>query len=393
MKKLDKNSYIYHRRRQRIKKNIEMREAGLRKLHNSQIRLLLAQDYFGEKIMCDRIKRRVQFKNYYYRKQKFDQRPILIQLPKQYGLESDEDLDTFCTTSMQFVDTHASKITLDMQNCERIWPSAITLLCSMARWVELVSINPSVLPRIASVMPNLASVSSYLQHCGFDKYVRIQKRTCANLHDPQKTVVIERETDNANAEFREDQISELMKRYSGFSSDDLEWFDSAILEIFLNVTEHGKQKSNVSGWWVLAQYHDTHKMISICIADNGIGIRNSLMTGPQRDEIMAKLPNEPDKEGNFIELAVTENVSGALNASLKKRKFMISGYESGSRRGNGLKRITSVCRKLGITLTIMSNSGYYRQYSSDNQPAIRGFKHRIFAGTLYHLLVKARDTQ
>jgi len=56
-------------------------------------------------------------------------------------------------------------------------------------------------------------------------------------------------------------------------------FDSIILtEVFSNVTEHGVSKFD-AGWWILAQYHSTHKYIQYSIADNGIGIRNSLMSG------------------------------------------------------------------------------------------------------------------
>ncbi len=90
--------------------------------------------------------------------------------------------------------------------------------------------------------------------------------------------------DKRNIEIREEEILSLVERHSSLDAEQLEWFYSVILtEIFNNVTEHGiSHKDN--GWWLLAQYHKRHKIISLCIADNGIGVRNSLLTGPQKKE-------------------------------------------------------------------------------------------------------------
>lgn len=387
MKKVRESAYIRAKRRQVVKLKYYRRKASKLKQFKLKDRHNQSPKYRAKKELSTRIKKRNDFKKKYYRKRKFDLKPVQIDLPENFGIEEDSAVKKYFEISQRFVDTKSSKITFNMKEAKRIWPSAITLLCSMAQWVDLVSSKPKHVPMIYSVMPDEADVSSYLKHCGFDKYVNIVPRECQVCHDPLTTVQIMRETDNSNAEKREDQITELLKRYTNFSSEDLEWIDSAILEIFLNVTEHGKQQSHDTGWWVLCQYHDRHKLVSICIADNGIGIRHSLMTGPQAHEVSRKIVNKPEYEGEFIKLAVTENVSGAVNASLKKSKFMLQGYASGSRRGNGLKRIINVCRRIGITLTILSNSGYCKIPGNGDPIVSEGFKHRVFAGTMYHLSI------
>jgi hypothetical protein len=166
-------------------------------------------------------------------------------------------------------------------------------------------------------------------------------------------------------------------------------FDSIILtEVFSNVTEHGISKHD-AGWWILAQYHETHKFISISIADNGIGIRNSLMTGPQHNEIGKVIRNSPDNDGEFICHALTENVSGALGASLKTG-VLFKRYDRGERRGHGLKRISSCCSKLNIPFAILSHYGYTfingggEIISAGAKPA------RVFAGTMHHFLIRTK---
>lgn len=386
MKKISTKSYLRTKRRLCLRRKHEYRKSGLRKHHKKIVSKLSSEYLFEQAEKHRRFGIRNSFIQNYYRRKKFDQKALHISLPKNFGIEDPNSINEFFEASNQFIDTKASKLVFDMKHCDRIWPSAVTLLCSMAAWVELVSVKPKVEPKIFSIVPDIPSVDSYLNHCGFNRYVRMQQHLCTNLHDISRTVPIKRETNNSNMENREDELSNLIRTYSSLSDDELEILDTIIMEIGLNVTEHGRQKPEDTGWWVLGQYHERHKLISICIADNGIGIRNSLLTGPQREAVIKQLENCPNDDGEFIKLAVSENVSGAMTASLKTKKaFIFSGWESGSRRGNGLKRITNSCSRLGITLTIMSNSGYFSQPGNGSSPIVRNFSQRIFAGTMYHL--------
>jgi anti-sigma regulatory factor (Ser/Thr protein kinase) len=237
--------------------------------------------------------------------------------------------------------------------------------------------------------------NSYLNHSGFYDYVHAKHPAEVEdqNHYPEKEVVkIEREKKLSNIEPREDKIISLLQQFSLFDARQIELFNSIILtEAFNNVTEHGVSHRD-RGWWLLAQYHKKHGIISLCIADNGIGIRNTLMTGPQSDDIGKSIANTPENDGKFIKMAIEETVSGALAAPLKTAGGFLSSkkYEKGAHRGNGLKRITSTCEKLGIPFTILSHHGYVFLDASGNMIRNGSMPRRVFAGTLYHLLIPAK---
>ena len=112
-------------------------------------------------------------------------------------------------------------------------------------------------------------------------------------------------------------MEELLRRLSSLNNDQIEEFINYVLiEIFNSVTEHGMpQKNKDEGWWMIAQHHQRHQFISLCIADNGIGIANSLYTGPQKAEIIKRIGgNSPASSGKAIELAIEKNISGAISA-------------------------------------------------------------------------------
>jgi hypothetical protein len=162
-----------------------------------------------------------------------------------------------------------------------------------------------------------------------------------------------------------------------------------LTEILLNVTEHGITNFD-KGWWVLAQYHPSHGIISICIADNGIGVRNILMTGPQESDI--PITNNPRNDADFIELALTAQISGALLAPKKTKSFLLlfQRYERGAHRGNGLKRIRSTCKGLRIPFALVSHNGYVFIDSDGNIARKASMGRKVFAGTLHHFIIPAK---
>jgi hypothetical protein len=205
-------------------------------------------------------------------------------------------------------------------------------------------------------------------------------------------VKIERETSplDADVEKKEDQLCNLLRRYSGYGEAEIQLFDSVILtEVFNNVREHGiVHKDN--GWWLLAQYHKTHKIISLCIADNGIGVRYSLMTGPQRFEIMEGYPDDYKNDGELIRIAMNQNISGAITASLRTKHFMREKYERGARRGHGLGRIRDACKKLKVPFALISHKGYIFLDANGGIVDCGTRSSKVFAGTLYHFTIPAK---
>lgn len=324
-----------------------------------------------------------------YKKRPYNDKPITIEIQGEFGIEEKANINKFLDIASKFVDFNSRILNIDIKKCIRVWPSAITLFCSLKQWVELTA-QKNRSPKVRSTSSDSNKVNSYLAYCGFYDYVdRMKDVEDKNYIDDGRIVKIERETIKSNVERREDQIVALLKRYSVLSADELEELnDIVITEIFNNVTEHGLSHRD-KGWWVLAQYHEKHKFISICVADNGIGIKNSLLTGPQRAEIKKIYGKKQESEVELVKLAFEENVSGAFAAPMKSGRIR-KRYKAGARKGYGLMRIKETCKKFKIPLTILSHKGYLF-FDENGRESVYGSKdNRVFAGTMYHLKVKAK---
>ena len=246
-------------------------------------------------------------------------------------------------------------------------------------------------PEISANRPNSKALDSYLTYCGFYDYVGYPKVQADTNFVENDVVKIELERDNDKIETRCRQITNLIKEKSTLPPDNIERVQCMVIpEIINNVTEHG-QNCIDKGWWMLAQYHKNHKIISICIADNGLGIKDSLLTGPQHEDIKQKAKSFLNEDGNFIELAFTQQVSGAAEANLKNIKEMFHDrYPKGSNRGNGLKRIKQACAQCSIKLSVFSQKGYIIYDKQGKLIEKRSYTNRIFGGTMYNLIIPAR---
>jgi hypothetical protein len=327
------------------------------------------------------------FKNHFYRKEYHDQ-PCTIKIDGEFGLERSDIADHFFGIATQIIDCGSRDIKFDLRNCTRLWPSAVTLLCSLVQWVELSSRNSSKPPKLGSIPSTNEKVNSYLYHCGFYNYVKLGRTEDATCYSQNEVVKIQRETDRCNIETREDEIVYLLEQHTSFSKDEIELLASVILiEVFNNVVEHGVSYRD-RGWWLLAQYHKKHGIISLSVADNGIGIRNTLMTGPQQAEIKKKFRNSALNDGVIIRHALQENISGAITASVKDMGFLLKKYSEGARRGNGLQRIMAACKELKVSLVLLSQNGFVKV--DDTGIVDQAFPNRVFAGTLYHFTIPAK---
>lgn len=317
----------------------------------------------------------------------------------EVGIETGE-IDNFIEVGTNIIDSNASDMYINLLKCTRLWPSAITLLCSFDQWRNLLygirskrHINTKK-PKIASNQPQCEGLENYLMHCGFYDYINIdKKRNYINKYDNSEVVRIEREKDNDNIESRCKQVMDLIKRKSVLSDEEVEKIQCKVVpEIIYNVFEHG-QNYNDNGWWLLAQYHRKHGIISICIADNGMGFRESLLTGPQREDIIERTKGFEDKDGYFIELAFNEQVSGALDANVREKAFFSAGLPRGANRGNGLKRIHKTCAECSVCLSVFSQRGYVIFGKDGCVIKQDSFKKRIFGGTMYNLIIPAKQEE
>lgn len=323
----------------------------------------------------------------------FRDKPEEVELIGEIGLEAaDSSFAKFLQLGSRIIDTNANPINLDMSFATRLWPTTITLLCSLMQWRSLAHHNRSTenFPNICSNKPQNSNLENYLIHCGFYDYVGLLKSNKGGISFHDDVVKIHREKLRSNIEERESELLSLIALKSSLSTEEQERVRCKVIpEILNNVIEHGVTCFD-QGWWLIGQYHQTHKIISICIADNGIGFRWNLTTGPQEDEIESKLPNMHEYDGHFIELAFTEKVSGAGNAKTKDEGIIRKRYSKGASRGNGLKYIKQTCALCGIKLAVFSHYGYI-MYDEKGTLVQRGAcENRVFAGTMYHLVIPAK---
>lgn len=317
--------------------------------------------------------------------------PKEVIIDGEFGIESNENIDYFYDVSEELIDSNTQILDIILDNCTRVWPSGVTLMCSLVKWIELGKQVTGRGPnRIGSTKPKDNVVNEYLAHCGFYKYVGANYECTEALFNKGEVVEIQRETEKQNIENREIEIIDLLKNWSTLTEDQIELVDCVILtEIVNNIIEHGVTCFD-QGWWILAQYHKKHGIISLNLADNGLGIRLSLSTGPQKEEITKKIIDTTSNEHNYILYAFEENISGAFNASTKDEGIFKKRYSSGSRRGNGLKHIRNACQKAKIKLSVLSHYGYVH-FDINGKVIYQGSrKNRIFAGTMYQLIIPAK---
>ena len=303
----------------------------------------------------------------------------IIPINTEFGLEDVLYRENFFNLTKTVLNSRKKKIILDIRNCKRIWPSAITFLCSLEQWAEMNNKYNETKRTIASTDSLYQNVNQYLNTCGFYKYVGRRGNPTYELQKSTDVLKIQREHDKHLVEEREEEILKLLKNNTMFTDDQLELFNSIILtETFNNVLEHGIVNRD-EGWWLLAQVHQKHQFISLCIADNGIGFVNTLNSGPQAKDIKAlNLP-----EGDLIKYAFNENVSGASNATPTTKK---SKANRGARRGNGLGRIKDTCKNLEMEFSIISHKGYCNVDINENITT-NNFDEIIFGGTMYSFII------
>jgi hypothetical protein len=359
------------------------------------IRLLRRKNNVGQSVYDIAVQRRAALVREMYRRRNYFEPQLKIPIIGQFGLEEDALVSDYLKLASSFTDQQSRHLNFDLNRCTRMWPSAVMLMCSLKQWVDLTHTIGRE-PKLSSTAPSDSEVNGYLVHCGFYRFVTRRISDTPDLFypgnfDDQKIVKIRRETENDRVDSRENEIMDLLNKYSDLSDFNKELFlDVVLLEITGNVLEHGVANKD-NGWWLLAQYHPTHKIISLCIADNGIGMRNSLATGPQREDVISKVDDSQDNDGEYIKMALTEVVSGARDASVKEREWVVTErFPAGARRGNGLKRVGKACRDIGIPFTILSHHGAVSVDKGGNIIRCESLHGRVFAGTMYNFVIKAK---
>jgi hypothetical protein len=119
-----------------------------------------------------------------------------------FGLEEHEMFDSFLDDAERCIDSDAAHLALDFVSCTRMWPSAVTLLCSLKEWVTLTRVGRSG-QKVSSAPPRDIKVNSYLAHCGFYDFVNaFPLPTNIGHYAGADVLKISRETKRAEIESR-----------------------------------------------------------------------------------------------------------------------------------------------------------------------------------------------
>jgi hypothetical protein len=151
--------------------------------------------------------RQAVFRNV-YKKKRYTSVDRAISIKGQLGLEGN-DIDNFLDIASSIIDFDNKRLIIDLNSCSRMWPSAITLFCSLFQWVNLKT-SVKYRPLISSTSSRYDKVNSYLSHSGFYDYVQRQKDDVSNYYNEDNTVKIKKETRNSLIEEREKEIVDLL---------------------------------------------------------------------------------------------------------------------------------------------------------------------------------------
>ncbi len=115
-----------------------------------------------------------------------------------------------------------------------------------------------------------------------------------------------------------------------------------IREILRNTPEHAKTNT----MWVCGQYWPTYELAEIAIADEGIGIYNSIIQNVSHKKYITD-----NKEA--LQLALKAGISEAFNPSMKQRS-----HDEWANSGFGLYMVNEICKHLNGSFCIISYGNY-----------------------------------
>lgn len=349
------------------------------------------QEMSEQTVSYEKIRRQARrkiFNDYDFNNQ--DSLPVVIN--KTLGIEFG-DIESFIGIGKQIVESNANDIKLHLTRCEKLWPSAIMLLSSFLQWRTLAykysqkKHKCSKPPRLGSYAPKNKELADYLCQSGFYDYVQVDHHKPVPIN-PDEIVKLELNNSRTVIDKKMQELEDLVTNKANLTSSQKEAINCKVIpEIINNATEHGENCID-QGWWAMGQYFPESHIISICIADNGIGFKDTLCTGPQSDDSIIKdLIDENASETRFIELAFKDGISGAMDANSWELSHIHEYLPNGRNRGGGMSGIKATCKQCGIKLSIFSQSGYIIYDENGNISSKNSYDKRIFGGTFFNLVI------
>jgi anti-sigma regulatory factor (Ser/Thr protein kinase) len=216
--------------------------------------------------------------------------------------------------------------------------------------------------RVQIRMPSHNETAKYIENSGLLKITR-----STNINDAIDTNNIQLRLLKKMEPMVPESLSEFIATQANDVNDDEKYLLRMwITELLTNANDHAKSDF---GFWVCGRYNPIDHNIRICVADSGIGIKQSLVDAD-------KLPRNID-DGKAIEKALEEGMTSRM----------------GRTGGLGLKHISSYVKSHGGSLTIMS--GAARVYLARKTKRIK--THERYQGTIVNVMFNtqtlSRDKQ
>ena len=216
--------------------------------------------------------------------------------------------------------------------------------------------------RVQIRLPSHNETAKYIENSGLLKITR-----STNINDAIDTNNIQLRLLKKMEPMVPESLSEFIATQANDVNDDEKYLLRMwITELLTNANDHAKSDF---GFWVCGRYNPIDHNIRICVADSGIGIKQSLVDAE-------KLHKNID-DGKAIEKALEEGMTSRM----------------GRTGGLGLKHISSYVKSHGGSLTIMS--GAARVYLARKTKRIK--KHERYQGTIVNVMFNtqtlARDKQ
>ena len=146
-----------HRRNFRKRKR-EQHRANIRKMHASYVR--------GHPEYYSAVSERQSLIAKLYKPRAYEGPSQEIVIKGEFGLEVDSEIPEYLDLATKIVDSESGEVTFDITSCSGIWPSALTLLCSLKQWTEITSSQASS-RIIKSTSSDFDDVNSFLDGSGF----------------------------------------------------------------------------------------------------------------------------------------------------------------------------------------------------------------------------------
>ena len=167
----------------------------------------------------------------------------------------------------------ADTMEIDLASVPTFYPSSVAPLCS---WFSAQR-GALAHARVRIVKPDDQGAADWLEKVGFFEALATGNTTpkvdglTVALHaiDPE---------DRASTEQAIEHISNLIRRNAqGFATDVLHSTQVALAEVIENVSRHAQL---TSPGYVCGQFHPRTTRFCLCVADSGIGLRESFQSGP-----------------------------------------------------------------------------------------------------------------